>query len=539
MGAFVSEPRARPAVLVGALLFCVYAWFHQGGGWSQNVRFDQVRAVVEQGVLHVDDYLLYAPELGPAGALRYRRLPLSDPATHFERLPRLNSLDLSLHDGHYYPNKPPGVTLLAAPVYAVLRAVERLAGLDPDAPGAYWLATANLYLLTAVVVGGLAALGGACLFDVSRRLRPDLAPGVHAGAALAYGLGTLVLPYATLLVDHALVATLSLLALRGVLVAAAADIGAHRTRALFLAGTAAGLGVVTNHSAALVALALGAYAGVRLRGARPAAGLAAYAAGGIAPALLLALYQWHCFGDPLALPQTHQLGLFRSEAPLLQVFGLPDPTLLPDLLVLPYRGLFFHCPVLVAAVAGLVLLHRGGHRAEAGLAAALFAAFLALNASFNAWHGGGSVGPRYLVPAIPFLALGLAPALARWRKATLAAAALSVAIMGTVTVVDPQVDASIRNPLVDFYLPLVAGGRVANEAFVHAGPVSTHAGGIAGAGLELHAPDTPTQAWNAFNLGEALFPQSLWSLLPLAALVALLGAALARQLRTGDGTPRS
>lgn len=528
----MSRP-ARPALLVGALLFAVYAWFHQGGGWNQNARFDQVRAVVEEGVLHVDDYLLYAPELGRAGELRYRRLDLSDPATRFARLPRVNTLDLSLHAGRYYPNKPPGVVLLALPVYAAAAGVERAAGLDPDA---YWTATANLYLVTVGVVGLLAALGGACLYDVSRRLLPELGPGTHAAAALAYGLGTLVLPYATLLADHAVVATLSLLALRWILVADGPGAAAVRGRALFAAGSAAGLAVLANQSAALTAVALAAYATARARRARPLATLLAYGAGGVLPAAALALYQWHCFGDPLALPQVRQLGLFRSGAPLLEVFGLPDPALLPQLLVLPYRGLFFYCPVLAVAAGGLVLLARRGRRAEAVLAAALFAAFLGLNASFNAWHGGGSIGPRYLVPAIPFLALGLAPAFARWRAASLAAAAVSVALMGLVTVVDPQVDAGVRDPLVDFYVPLVRGGRVANEAFVHRGPVSTHAGGIAGAGLELREPDTPVQVWNAFNLGEWLFPGSLASLLPLAAIVAALGAALARSLRSA-GAP--
>jgi hypothetical protein len=27
-------------------LFLSYSYFHQGGGWSQNSRFDQVRAIV-------------------------------------------------------------------------------------------------------------------------------------------------------------------------------------------------------------------------------------------------------------------------------------------------------------------------------------------------------------------------------------------------------------------------------------------------------------------------------------------------------------
>ena len=41
-------------------------------------------------------------------------------------------------------------------------------------------------------------------------------------------------------------------------------------------------------------------------------------------------------------------------------------------------------------------------------------------------YGGDSPGPRFFIPALPFLALGLAPAFARWRVATAIFAAASV-----------------------------------------------------------------------------------------------------------------
>ena len=41
------------------ILFVTYAYFHQGGGWNQNIRFDQVRAIVESGEFSVNDYYHY------------------------------------------------------------------------------------------------------------------------------------------------------------------------------------------------------------------------------------------------------------------------------------------------------------------------------------------------------------------------------------------------------------------------------------------------------------------------------------------------
>src|SRR5689334_23290697 len=43
------------------MAFIAFAYFHQGGGWNANSRFAMVRAIVEQGKLSIDSYLLYAP----------------------------------------------------------------------------------------------------------------------------------------------------------------------------------------------------------------------------------------------------------------------------------------------------------------------------------------------------------------------------------------------------------------------------------------------------------------------------------------------
>src|SRR6185369_7396767 len=103
------------------------------------------------------------------------------------------------------------------------------------------------------------------------------------------------------------------------------------------------------------------------------------------------------------------------------------------------RGLFFSSPVLVLGLAFLVaMLRRRDLRAEAAVCAAMALLFLAVNASFNGWHGGAAVGPRYLVPAIPFLALPLVFAFQRARIVTGVLAAASAVLMLIGTAVDPQ-----------------------------------------------------------------------------------------------------
>jgi hypothetical protein len=71
-----------------------------------------------------------------------------------------------------------------------------------------------------------------------------------------------------------------------------------------------------------------------------------------------------------------------------------------------------------------LLAHR--YSAEALVCLAVTAAFVVLNCGYFLAYGGFSPGPRFLVPALPFLALGVAPAFARAPRATTVLVAVSV-----------------------------------------------------------------------------------------------------------------
>ena len=62
-------------LFVASLL--AFAWFHPGGGWNQNARFALVRALVEEGRVAVDSFLVYdadpRPGCRPPGSLPRRR----------------------------------------------------------------------------------------------------------------------------------------------------------------------------------------------------------------------------------------------------------------------------------------------------------------------------------------------------------------------------------------------------------------------------------------------------------------------------------
>jgi hypothetical protein len=203
----------------------------------------------------------------------------------------------------------------------------------------------------------------------------------------------------------------------------------------------------------------------------------------------------------------------------------PDPRLIGALLVGRYRGLFYGSPWLVAGLPGLVVLARRGFRAEAITCGAIVLAYLLLNAGLVDWHGGWAMGPRYLIPAIPFLAIGAMGLLLAWPAGSVArraaawtsgaAVLLSIALMLMGTAVRPDVPLTIERPFTQFVIPSFWHGRVAR---------SNHA--IDGEGV--------SGARAAWNLGHLVGLERLATLLPLAAWVALTGWWLARTARAED-----
>jgi uncharacterized repeat protein (TIGR01451 family) len=93
-------------------------------------------------------------------------------------------------------------------------------------------------------------------------------------------------------------------------------------------------------------------------------------------------------------------------------------------------GLVIVSPILLLAGYGLTRL-AATYRAEALVCALVAAGFVYVNVSYFQPYGGETFGPRFLAPALPFVALGLGPAFAaRPRLSALAAAASIIPMTG-------------------------------------------------------------------------------------------------------------
>jgi hypothetical protein len=83
-------------------------------------------------------------------------------------------------------------------------------------------------------------------------------------------------------------------------------------------------------------------------------------------------------------------------------------TRLYGLVLSPYRGLIWYVPLALAAPLGYVALYRR-RSLEGLLCAGLTLAVIGIYSLWTVWWGAVNWGPRYLVPLMPILCLGLAP----------------------------------------------------------------------------------------------------------------------------------
>jgi hypothetical protein len=157
---------------------------------------------------------------------------------------------------------------------------------------------------------------------------------------------------------------------------------------------------------------------------------------GALPALvLLGAYDQATFGSPFHLSYRYVANKF-GEAQRHGFFGIGEPTLHGLWLALgSERGLLVVSPVLVAALAGLIAMARGGRLAEAAVCFTAAIGFLIVDAGYFDPYGGTSPGPRFFTPALPFLALGLVEAFRRAPRLTglLALASIMLVAVDTLT----------------------------------------------------------------------------------------------------------
>lgn len=476
-----SKPLALWLV-VFMTVFVTYAYFFQSGQHNANARFDQVRAIVERGTLHINGL------------------------SH-------NTADIVKVDDHWYPNKAPGTSFLALPAWILASAL-----LSPLELKEELFEHLVCYLTALLTSGLLSAVATVLIFFLIRRMFGD--PMLAALLAVAYGLGTIAFPFATMFFSHQIAGALLVVGFSSVYfvdkysreVAEEGGIGWLSYTAVLLGGLCLGFSVTTEYPAALGAGAITLYGLIRF-------GLSLKSflllVGGLLGGLCLLAYNLAAFGEAFFVPYSvYQApdSSFPDHAQGLFGVTLPSWKTLLSITVRPQRGLFWVNPWLILVIPGLFTwIWSKTIRLELLMCSGIVLAFLAFNAgygnSFVYWGGGASVGPRHIIPMLPFAVLLVAPLLRqRWVRLVLyPLLALSVLIMLAATAVEPRTPYEYSHPVKQFYWPNYLYG---NFALLDAGVFNGY----------LLTPNSV-----AFNIGKLLSLPGHLQLVPLFCYWFLMG----------------
>lgn len=434
-------------VIFITLLACYAYFFPRWAEWNQNSRMDLTMAIVEQGTFIIDDY--------------------------YE-----NTGDYAMYDGHIYTDKAPGTSFLGVPTYWAFKTVagtapvesllERLSSTSAFADtlreGGTGLLedkvyfAAALYAVTFVTVSLPSALLGALLFSFLGRILASRWQRV--GLVLAYGLATVVFPYSTVFYGHQIAAVLLFAAFVLLYRLRQGEVG---ERALWGVGGLIGLAVLVEFPALFPAIALGLYAWWFLPRKR---NLYKVVLTGLPFALLLGFYNYTSFGSPFTSSYKYLATFSVISNTGFLGFTRPRWEAFWGVTFSPYRGLFFLSPFTLLAIPGFYYFVRRW-RAEGLLLLGIVVAQLGLISAWYDWRGGFAIGPRNLLPILPFLVVSIAFCLRAWqdrpslKAMAWGAAALSFGLTWVASTAGQDfAPITYQNPLLDFFWPKFADGDI-------------------------------------------------------------------------------
>jgi hypothetical protein len=429
-------PKIASGIAAIAALAVAWGLVMHGMGWAQESNYAQVRAL-SHGNAEIDPY-------------------------------QWQTKDKAWINDHFYSVKAPGLALFTLPAYIAADAAgtglangaianaqaadtQHWGGIPqpPYSESGFnstlaWQVQADnrqsapiIWFLT--LFGAL--LPGVIMLLLVRRLGDVFEPGFGAAAAVTLGIATMLMTFSSEFFSHVAAATLAFGAF--VLLYRERN-GPARPLLAGLAGLLAGLAVTFEYPLGLVGVVLFVYAATREQLRLPRC--AAYAGGALLGALPVLIFNQWAFGSPLEFAYGNAVAVqgLSGHAVLglnnAGLFGVTVPKPAEAFhLLLASRGLLTITPIVVMAIAGAIAMRRGPHRAEANVILAVAAVYFVYNAGYWLPYGGGTPGPRFLVPTLPFLGLGLASAWRRWPALTLGLAIPSAVFMVTASITLPLI----------------------------------------------------------------------------------------------------
>lgn len=388
----VAEARDGKAVkriawAIFVMLFVSYCYFIQNpSNWNSIPRVALALSIIEDGSLAIDKY-------------------------------RLSTGDLAFYNGRFYSDKAPGLTFMSLPAIAAARLYlissyedTTWLGYDGNVTLSFVFLEQWAIMITSALVTALTAVA---VFYVSLRLGAGLPGAVFA--ALSYGLATPAWGWATAFFGHNPAGGFLFLGFAAVFYLSRPTEDARRDMILgFAAGALLSWAVVIEYTSAPVSAFIAVY-GIASARKWPRERIVRILVPALAGALVfiapLLLYNHAVTGSMFETAYKQQTSFPRMGEGF---YGLELGSLqhmahvLVSILFRREYGLFWLSPLLLAAPLGLYAMWRTpGVRAAAVLLTTVPLYYLLWNSTYVYWAAGGTTGPRYLVPMLPFLCLPL------------------------------------------------------------------------------------------------------------------------------------
>jgi len=462
----------KTSLLIFLILILSYSYFMpRWASWSQNSRINLVMAIVDELSIRIDKFCL------DQGGLKDEE---GNPISECE-----NTGDYAKYNGHFYSDKAPGVAFLGVVPYALFKGAASLSPiqgvLERLAQSSAFEATLNeegsglliekiyyalaLYTVTIAIIAIPAALLGVLIYNTLGLL--GLSNPTRFWTTLIYGLATPAFAYGGMLFSHQLVAFLVFFAFYQ---AFRFQKGAIDRKNLFVAGFALGWSVITEYPSVLIAAGVTIYILYRHFNWEKIVWLVI---GGIIPGVLLMAYDYAAFGT--ILPVGYQYSVLYTQEGGAHSSGFlsltyPHFEALWGITFGSFRGLFFLSPILLLAIGGFPIWWSiKSLRSEWFLSVWAVSSFLLFNGSSVMWQGGYAVGPRYLIPMLPFLVLSIGFA---WEKLAIKLYGRLLLVLLTLwsitaiwleTISGQSFPDWTRNPLFNYSLPKFIAGDIARN----------------------------------------------------------------------------
>ena len=277
----------------------------------------------------------------------------------------------------------------------------------------------------------ISALGCVFIYRFAQLLK--FSKGTSLSLALIYGLGTMAWPYSKSLMSET---TLNVVVLGGVY-AAVGYKSTARSRWLVLSGTLMGFAFITKSVCAVVFPLLVAYLLLSAPSRRVLLDLVLCF--GVPVMVFAGIQGWHNF---IRYDSFFEFGYSFGWDHL--GFSTPPSVGLWGLLLSPGKSLFLYSPVILL---GLFSFRRflNTRKNEALLFLGIILAFIVPHASWWAWSGDRSWGPRFLLPIIPYFIFPVGCFIESWtqrsklyRRLCISLAAFSIGIQIIGVTIDPQ-----------------------------------------------------------------------------------------------------